>query len=151
MLLAMRGGMKASSRLNSTFSYRLMLPDYIKKLLAPYFPELDLEDICIREGIPWYVLMNAIAYANRNRIYFAPGRYDPDSPEGIATIAHELTHCAQYKNYGGWKFRVLYASSWLAGLLRHRSLEQAYSRNRFEVAAREMEERVFADLSDWNI
>lgn len=125
-----------------------MLPDYVKKLLAPYFPELDLEDIRIREGIPRYVLMKAAAYANRNRIYFAPGRFDPDSLEGIAIIAHELTHCAQYKNYGVWKFRALYVSAWLAGLLRHRSLVRAYSRNRFEVAAREMEERVFADLYD---
>ncbi|HEX8088071.1 MAG TPA: DUF4157 domain-containing protein [Blastocatellia bacterium] len=120
-------------------------------MLAPYFPELDLECICIREGIPWYVMMNAIAYADRGRIYFAPGRYDPDSPGGIAIIAHELAHCAQYKNHGVWRFRLLYVSSWLAEFLRHRSLDQAYSRNRFEVAAREVEERVFADLCDRRI
>lgn len=139
--------MKASSRSNSTSFYRVMLPDYIKALLAPYFPELDLEDICICEGIPRYVPMNAAAYANRNHIYFAHGRYDPDSLEGIALIAHELTHCAQYKYYGVWRFRVLYVSSWLAELWRGRSFDQAYCRNRFEVAAREVEERVFADLS----
>ncbi|HVG18839.1 MAG TPA: DUF4157 domain-containing protein [Blastocatellia bacterium] len=128
-----------------------MLPDYIKALLAPYFPELDLEDICIREGLPWYVLMNVIAYADRNHIYFAPGRYDPDSVEGIAIIAHELAHCAQYKNHGVWRFRVMYVSSWLKEFWRHRSLGQAYIRNRFEVAAREVEERVFVDLSNRRI
>lgn len=134
--------------MNSTSFYRVTMPDYIKALLAPYFPELELEDVCIREGIPRYVPMNAAAYTNRNHIYFAPGRYDPDSLEGIAMIAHELAHCAQYKNYGVWRFRVLYIGSWLIELWRHRSLNQAYSQNRFEVAAREVEERVFADLSN---
>jgi hypothetical protein len=123
-----------------------MLPDHIKALLAPYFPELDLEGIRIREGIPWYVLMNAVAYADRDRIYFAPGRYDPDSLGGIAIIAHELTHCAQYKNHGVWRFRLLYVGSSLVEFWRHGSLYQAYVRNRFEVAAREVEEKVFADL-----
>ena len=128
-----------------------MLPDYIKTLLAPYFPEIDVEDIRIREGIPWYVPMNAAAYTDRNYIYFAPGGYAPDSLEGIAMIAHELAHCAQYKQYGTWRFRVLYAASWLVELWRHWSFDQAYSQNRFEVAARAVEERVFADLSDWHI
>jgi hypothetical protein len=128
-----------------------MLPDYVKEVLAPYFPEIDMEDICVREGIPWYVPMNAVAYANRNHIFFARGRYDPDTLEGIAMIAHELTHCAQYKNFGTWRFRVLYVSSWLGGLWRHRSFDKAYSRNRFEVAARVAEERVFADLCDRRI
>src|SRR5215216_2276503 len=128
-----------------------MLPEYVKKLLAPYFPEIELEDICIREGIPWYVPMNVVAYANRNHIFFARGRYDPDSLEGIAVIAHELAHCAQYKSYGTWRFRVLYVSHWLRGLWRHRSFYKAYSRNHFEVAARAVEKRVFADLSDWRI
>jgi Domain of unknown function (DUF4157) len=143
--------MKASSRLNSTSFDRVMLPDCIKALLAPYFPELDLEDIRIRESIPWYVPMNAAAYTNRNHIYFAPGCYDTDSLAGIAMIAHELTHCAQYKNHGVLRFRVLYISSWLAELWGQRSFDQAYSRNRFEVAARELEERVCADLSNRRI
>lgn len=143
--------MKESSRLNSTSFERVILPDYIKALLATYFPELDLEDIFIREGIPWYVPMNAAAYTDRNHIYFAPGRYDTDSLEGIVMIAHELTHCAQYKNHGVWRFRVLYISSWFVGLWRHRSFDQAYSQNRFEVAAREVEAKVLADLSNRRI
>jgi hypothetical protein len=128
-----------------------MLPDYIKKMLAPYFPEIDLGDIRVRERVPWYVPVQATAYANRNRIYFASGCYDPDSPEGIALIAHELSHCAQYKNYGAWRFRVLYIISWLRELWRHGSFDKAYSQNRFEVAARAVEERVFADLSNWRV
>jgi hypothetical protein len=143
--------MKTGGHLNSTSFYGLMLPDYVKKLLAPYFPEIDLEDIRIREGIPWYVPMNAAAYTNRNYIYFAAGRYDTDSLEGIAMIAHELAHCAQYKKYGTWRFRVLYAISWLINLRRYWSFHQAYSQNRFEVAARVVEERVLADLSGWHI
>jgi hypothetical protein len=128
-----------------------MLPEYVKRLLAPYFPEIEMEDICVREGIPWYVPMNVVAYTNRNHIFFARGRYDPDSLEGIAVIAHELAHCAQYKSYGAWRFRVLYAGHWLRGLWLYWSFDKAYSRNHFEVAARAVEERVYADLSDWLI
>jgi hypothetical protein len=142
--------MNTSGHLNSTSFYGFMLPDYVKKLLAPYFPEIDLEKIRIREGIPWYVPMNAAAYTNRNHIYFARGCYDTDSLEGIAMIAHELAHCAQYKKHGTWRFRILYATSWLMKLWRHRSFKQAYNQNRFEVAARVVEERVFTELSDWH-
>jgi len=95
--------------------------------------------------------MKAIAYTNRNHIYFAPGRYNPDSLEGIAMIAHELSHCAQYKSYGTWRFRALYVGCWLKEFWRHGSFDKAYSQNRFEVAARAMEERVLADLSDLHI
>jgi len=128
-----------------------MLPLHAKKLLAPYFPEVDLEDISIREPVPWYVPMKAVAYTDRNRIYFAHGCFDPDSLEGLAVIAHELSHCAQYKNYGTWRFRLLYIGSWLRELWRHGSFDEAYNQNRFEVAARAIEERVLADLSDWLI
>src|SRR5215208_947054 len=141
--------MKTDVKPNSTCFYKSMLPVYIKKILAPYFPEIDLEDICICEPIPWYVPMKAMAYTNRNHIYFAPGCYDPDSLEGIAIIAHELSHCAQYKHYGTWRFRALYIGTWLSEFFRHRSFYKAYSQNRFEVAARVMEERVLVDLSGW--
>lgn len=124
-----------------------MLPEHAIKLLAPFFPELDLKKIRVRAGIPWYVPMRADAYTNRHRIYFAPGKYDADSREGLALIAHELAHCAQYQTHGTWRFRLLYVSSWLAQLIQHRSFASAYLENRFEVDARVMAARVYDELS----
>lgn len=39
--------------------------------------------------------MGAAAYTHQNHIAFAPGRYQPDSAEGMALLAHELTHVVQ--------------------------------------------------------
>ncbi|HYP28903.1 MAG TPA: DUF4157 domain-containing protein [Blastocatellia bacterium] len=123
------------------------LPESTIKLLAPYFPSLNLREIRVREGIPWYVLMDASAYADRNYIYFAPGAYDPYSVEGIAIIGHEITHSAQYKAIGTLKFRVLYLWEWVRGLYTHLSIRRAYARNPFEVAAARMQSRIYEDLS----
>ena len=123
------------------------LPESALKLLAPYFPALNLREIRVREGLPWYVLMDATAYADRNYIYFAPGMYDPYSIEGIAVLGHEITHSAQYKEIGTWKFRALYLWEWLRGFYRHLSVRRAYARNPFEVAATRMQYRIYEELS----
>jgi hypothetical protein len=123
------------------------LPGRAKKLLAPYFPELDLDRVRIKDGLPWYVVMRADAYTDRYLIYFARGKYDPDSLNGLALIAHELAHCAQYKKHGAWRFRLMYFWSWLVNLSRRASLSRAYLGNRFEVAARTVERMVYDDLS----
>jgi hypothetical protein len=39
--------------------------------------------------------MGAAAYTHQNHIAFATGRYQPDTPEGMALLAHELTHVVQ--------------------------------------------------------
>lgn len=122
------------------------LPRNVKGLLAAYFPELDLDEIRIKRGIPWYVPMKADAYTDRNFIYFKRGKYRPRSKAGIALIAHELVHCAQYKQHGTWRFRFMYAWRWLVELLRHSSFSKAYLQNRFEVAARVIEDIVYDDL-----
>jgi hypothetical protein len=119
-----------------------------RELLVAYFPELDLDEIRVREGIPWYVPMKVAAYTNRNHIYFARGQYRPESLSGLALIAHELAHCAQYKRHGTWRFRMMYAWAWAVGMLRHSSFVEAYWRNRFEVAARAREDMVYDDLSN---
>lgn len=123
------------------------LPESAIKLLAPYFPTMDLREIRVREGIPWYVPMGASAYADRNYIYFAPGAYDPYSVEGIAILGHEITHSAQYKAIGTMKFRALYLWEWVRGLYKHLSFRGAYARNPFEVAAARMQSRIYDDLS----
>lgn len=124
------------------------LPKKTIAALAPYFPDINLKEVEIITGVPWYVPMKAGAYTDRNRIYFADGFYNPNSPVGLALIAHELTHVEQYKKHGKWKFRLLYSRSWLVELLRNLSFNQAYKLNRFEVAAREVESQVYCDLCD---
>jgi hypothetical protein len=39
--------------------------------------------------------MGAAAYTYKNHIAFAPGRYQPGTPEGMALLVHELTHFVQ--------------------------------------------------------
>lgn len=122
------------------------LPAHIKALLAPYFPGLDLDAVRVLEGIPWYVAMDADAYTDRHLIYFKPGKYDTRTPQGIALIGHEITHCRQYRSYGTWRFRAAYSSCWARKLFEHRSWERAYFLNPFEVEARTMEERIYNDI-----
>lgn len=115
-------------------------------MIAPYFPGLDLNSVRVHEGIPWYVTMDADAYTDRHHIYFAPGKYDPGTPEGIALIGHEVMHCWQYFRHGKWRFRAAYGGCWARKLVEHRSWNYAYFLNPFEVEARAMEQRIYADL-----
>lgn len=39
--------------------------------------------------------MHADAVASGNHLFFAPGRFAPDTPRGLALLAHELTHVRQ--------------------------------------------------------
>lgn len=122
------------------------LPPHVKALLAPYFPGLDLDAVRILDGIPPYVLMNADAYTDHHKLYFAPGKYDAETPEGIALIGHEVTHYRQYCSYGTWRFRAAYGGCWAREMIARRSWEHAYFWNPFEVEARAMERRIYEDL-----
>jgi len=122
------------------------LPRYLRQILKPYFPGFDPGRVVVREGIPWYVLMDADGYTDRCTIYFKPGKYDPGSVEGIALIGHELAHCWQYHRHGTWGFRIRYLSSWLWHLLRTQSWTEAYLNISFEIEAREIEGLIYRDL-----
>src|SRR5262249_9280408 len=41
--------------------------------------------------------IGAVAFAFGRTLYFAPGRFDPDSPGGRFLLGHELTHVLQQK------------------------------------------------------
>jgi Domain of unknown function (DUF4157) len=125
------------------------LPDEVRDLLAPYFPGLDLDRIVLNlTGIPWYVPKKMDAFTNRHHIYFARGRFHPGTASGVALIAHELTHCDQFKRHGTWIFRVKYGWSWLVELLRNMSFNEAYYQNRYEVEARAMQNKVYLEIWD---
>lgn len=122
------------------------LPDHVKAILAPYFPDFDLDQIRIFEGIPFYVTMDATAYTDGNNIFFKPGAFDPDSVEGIALIGHEITHSVQFQTHGKWRFRTRYLTNWGRGFTQHRSFDHAYFYNEFEIEARAVEQRIYEDL-----
>ncbi len=122
------------------------LPEHIRQILAPYFPEYNLAEIQIFDGIPFYVTMDAVAFTDGNKLYFKPGCFDPNSIEGIALIGHEITHSVQFQQLGKWKFRVSYLGKWGRQFKISRSLNLAYYNNEFEVEAREVEQRIFDDL-----
>jgi hypothetical protein len=119
----------------------------VRQIIQPYFPGFDLEQIRIHSGIPWYVLMDAVAYTDRHRIYFKPGSYDEESIVGLALIAHEVTHCWQYHQLGAWRFRWRYIKDWWSHFLRSQSLTKAYFNVSFEREARRVEQRVYEDLN----
>jgi hypothetical protein len=42
-------------------------------------------------------LLGAVAYTRGNDIHFAEGHYQPHTRDGLALVAHELTHVAQQR------------------------------------------------------
>ena len=122
------------------------LPEHVKQILAPYFPDFDLDQIRVFEGIPFYVTMDATAFTDGNNIFFKLGAFDPDSIEGIALIGHEVTHSVQSQTHGKWRFRAQYLTNWGNQYKEHRNFNQAYYYNEFEIEARAMEDRIYSDL-----
>ncbi|HEY6401053.1 MAG TPA: DUF4157 domain-containing protein [Blastocatellia bacterium] len=128
------------------------LPEEVVALLTPFFPEFDLSRIRICEGIPRYIRggraspASPIGYADRYKIYFAPGVYRVDTIEGLALIAHEVAHCLQYQRHGAWRFRARYLAAYFKNRLRGMNHLRAYRSIPFEIEAREAEEQVYRAL-----
>jgi hypothetical protein len=126
------------------------LPLEVQQLLAPFFPGFDLSQIRIYEGIPRYVLIGSaiepVGYTDCNRIYLTPGAYRVDSIEGLALLAHEITHCRQYKQHGTWRFRAKYLLAYFKNRRRGMTGQNAYLSIPFEIEAREIEAKTYAAL-----
>ncbi len=122
------------------------LPREARQLLAPFFPGFNLGRVRIYERIPWFVLGKPVGYANRHKIYLAPGAYQTASVGGIALLAHEIAHCRQYSEYGTWRFRATYLFSYFKNRWRGMSRREAYLNIPFEIEAREIEAKVYSEL-----
>lgn len=126
------------------------LPDDLRAALAPHFPDHDLCRVLIHQSIPWHVRRFARvapeAYTSGNHIYFAPGKYDPSSVEGIATIAHELTHSQQYKKYGRFRFRLRYLKYYFENKRKRMDDYNAYEQIPFEREAYDKEREIIEYL-----
>ena len=122
------------------------LPEEVVELLSPFFPGFDLTRVRVCEGIPFYVLGKPIGYADRNRIYFERNAYRVDTIEGLALLAHEITHCRQYRDLGTWRFRAAYGWAYCKNRLHGMSGKEAYLQIPFEIEAREIEATVYFAL-----
>jgi hypothetical protein len=133
-------------RISADLPQETCLPQEVRQVLAQFFPGFDLDQVCVYDGIPWYIVGKPIGYADRHKIYLAPEAYRIDTIEGLALIAHEITHCRQYSEHGAWLFRARYLKEYFKNRLRGMTRRDAYFYNSFEIEAREMEEMVFQAL-----
>lgn len=71
------------------------LPNDVREKMETAFGT-DFSDVTIHES-PRAAAMGARAFAQKNRIHFAPGQYSPNSQKGQSLLGHELTHVVQQR------------------------------------------------------
>lgn len=71
------------------------LPDDLRTSMERAFGA-DFSSVRVHEG-PHAAAIGAEAFAQGEAIHFAPGRFDPVSPEGRELIGHELAHVVQQR------------------------------------------------------
>jgi len=120
------------------------IPLYAKKKLSrpEWFTDFSMFDRVKIVKLPkfWRRLSRNkfVAIAIGHKIcYIMPERYDPYTPEGIAILAHELKHVAQYEKIGMGRFLVRYIIEFA---------KYGYRNISFEKEARRLHERVFTKL-----
>src|ERR1700678_1900118 len=84
-----------SSQLDLTGGLVAHLPANLQHRMEKIF-SADLSGIRIHEG-PQAERINAGAFALGSDIYFAPGQFQPDTPQGLQLLGHELTHVLQQR------------------------------------------------------
>ncbi len=72
-----------------------------KARLAAYgIPKIDLDNVTLHAGLPWFGIPTAAAITLENDVHFKtlPSAAETlSNPESIALIAHELIHVGQYR------------------------------------------------------
>lgn len=71
------------------------LPDNVRTKMESFFGA-DFSDVRVHVG-PEAPSIGALAFTMGSSLYFAPGQYNPDSPQGQALLGHELTHVVQQR------------------------------------------------------
>jgi hypothetical protein len=71
------------------------LPDPIRTKMESFFGA-DFSDVRVHVG-PEAPSIGALAFTMGSSLYFAPGQYNPDSPQGQALLGHELAHVVQQR------------------------------------------------------
>lgn len=129
----------------------LHLPTDVHDLLAEAFPGLEPDRVRIHVGLPWWTRLAPIRVRAtlRNRVFVAPD-VDLRSAAGIALLAHELVHVAQWRRAGRgappglrWAvFPVRYVGSYLRARWRGLDRLSAYRAIPYEEEARRFERMV---------
>lgn len=129
-------------RFNRSFSITVLvmrrprrLTDGERALLAPYVPEVDLNNATVYEArVPWYLPKRFAGITRGNRIYFRPGAYKTGTAHGIALLGHEMVHVGQYRE-GMTAIKYLWAS------------RKGYSaETKYEKPAYNLERKIVRDL-----
>jgi Domain of unknown function (DUF4157) len=71
------------------------LPDAVRGKMEAAFG-VNFADVRVHVG-PQAERIGAIAFTMGANIYFAPGRYQPDTPQGQQLLGHELAHVVQQR------------------------------------------------------
>jgi hypothetical protein len=71
------------------------LPDAVRTKMEAFYKS-DFGDFRIHVG-PQASAIGAVAFTIGSQIFFAPGQYQPGSPNGQALLGHELAHVVQQR------------------------------------------------------
>ena len=71
------------------------LPDAVRQKMEGFFKS-DFSSVRVHVG-PQASAIGAVAFTIGSQIFFAPGQYQPGSPNGQALLGHELAHVVQQR------------------------------------------------------
>ena len=71
------------------------LPAAVRQKMESFF-STSFEDVRVHVG-PHAPAIGALAFTQGTHIHFAPGQYNPSSPQGQQILGHELTHVVQQR------------------------------------------------------
>jgi RHS repeat-associated protein len=120
------------------------IPDCVKRILSPYFPGLNLDDVDLHKNVPLWPGVNGGTWGSD--VFLGIGDYDPNSIQGIGLIAHEVTHVQQFQTFGMGGFAGLYGFDILINYYWDRDFDKAYWDVYFERKARDVARKVAEDL-----
>ncbi len=72
------------------------LPESVRQKMESFF-KTDFSDVRVHVGTE-APSIGALAFTLGSNLYFAPGQYNPDSPQGQQLLGHELTHVVQQRS-----------------------------------------------------
>jgi hypothetical protein len=71
------------------------LPKPVLQKMESFF-KTSFADVRVHVG-PQASSIGALAFAHGSNLYFAPGQYNPGTPQGQQLLGHELTHVVQQR------------------------------------------------------
>jgi RHS repeat-associated protein len=116
------------------------LPQLTQEVLAPFFPGFDLSQLDVRTNVPMKD-PRALAFTEGNVMSFSENSYSPTTIEGVAHIAHEVTHAVQQAQNPRGTF-------WFTDPYSVERLLYGYKKTSYEVLAYMMEDAVLVTLRE---